>query len=302
MEEKQNPVEEYPTENSMVDSSGVHVSAEISDTTSSQTCDCNENSNQEKESYIYAVGRIEARFPSLGVEKEFVQALKENQTAHLTDQQVLYEILKQEENRYLTREVCFVFTVENMDTYILRPATQFELRQLVEALKPAKGLDCDVIVGVRGPTAPPEMCNGLQVPIVLCDRVYSFEVEEFLNAIPQPKNMVKGDFKNAARELFDRIMQLVDNVGEMDEHRAVNYIALRYPAIYSLALEMHALDRSLVRVDVQPSRLSGTRRVVNVIFSYVDRKTDVVDKHFIRVDVTEKFPFLVSKLQPFYDR
>jgi len=28
----------------------------------------------------------------------------------------------------------------------------------------------------------------------------------------------------------------------------------------------------------------------------------VHEKHFVRVDVTEAFPFLVSKMAPFYDR
>jgi hypothetical protein len=27
----------------------------------------------------------------------------------------------------------------------------------------------------------------------------------------------------------------------------------------------------------------------------------VTEKHFVRVDVTEEFPFLVTKLSPFYD-
>jgi hypothetical protein len=252
--------------------------------------------------FIYAIGTIEARFPSLSVEKEFVQTVKEARTANLTDQQVLYEVLSQEENQYLAREMCFVFTVENIDTYILQPASQLEMKQLIEALKPSKGIDCDVVIGTRGPIAPPNMCNGLQVPIVFCERIYSFEVEDFIKAIPEPPDMDKKAFRNAAKELFYKIMQLADNVGEMDEHRAVNYLALRYPVIYSLALEMFAADKSLSMVEVQPSRLAGTRKVVNVIFSYVNRSTDVMEKYFTRVDVTDKFPFLVSKLQPFYDR
>jgi hypothetical protein len=31
-------------------------------------------------------------------------------------------------------------------------------------------------------------------------------------------------------------------------------------------------------------------------------QTDVVEKYFVRVDVTEEFPFLVTKLSPYYDR
>ena len=30
--------------------------------------------------------------------------------------------------------------------------------------------------------------------------------------------------------------------------------------------------------------------------------TDVIEKFFVRVDVTEEFPFLVTKMSPYYDR
>jgi hypothetical protein len=88
----------------------------------------------------------------------------------------------------------------------------------------------------------------------------------------------------------------------MDDHRALNYLAVRYPAIYSAAAEMHARDCALTSVDVQPSTLSSTRRIVEVIFSYTNRQTDVVERSFCRVDVTEEFPFLVTKLSPYYHR
>ncbi len=253
-------------------------------------------------SFIYALGSIKARFPSLGVEKEFARVVKERKTADLTDQQVLYQIMSQEENRYLAREVCWIFTVEHIDTYILKPRSNCELMDFVEAINPEKRFDRDVIIGVRGPMAPPNMCNGLQAPIVVCDNIYSFEIDEFINDIPKPENMRTNPFKQAARELFFRIMQLADNVGEMDEHRAVNYIALRYPAIYALAVEMFSADKALTRVEVRSSRLTGARKIVQVVFSFVDRNTDVLEKYFARIDVTEKRPFLFTKLQPFYDR
>jgi FtsZ-interacting cell division protein YlmF len=259
---------------------------------------------EEAPGFIYAIGRIQPRFPTLSVEKEFAQAAPEGKAANLTDPQVLYEILSQEENRYLAREVCWIFTVESIDTYLLQPRQYRELTQLVEAIKPAKGIDVDVVIGIRGPTAPPEMCNGLQVPIVTCNRIYSFDIEEFINVIPKPKEMEEEPFKDAARELFFRIMQLTDNVGAADEQRALNYVAVRYSAIYAHAMEMFVADKFLSSVEVRLSRLSETqtRRIVDVIFSYINSKTNVIEKYFTRVDVTEQWPFLVSKLQPFYER
>jgi len=109
-------------------------------------------------------------------------------------------------------------------------------------------------------------------------------------------------FRAAAEELFDRIMQMADNAGATDEHRAVNYLAARYPAIYATASQAYAEDRSLTGVEVRTSRLSGINSIVDVIFSYTHRQTDVTEKYFVRVDVTQEFPFLVTKMQPFYER
>jgi hypothetical protein len=58
----------------------------------------------------------------------------------------------------------------------------------------------------------------------------------------------------------------------------------------------------LAGVSAVSSRLSGTRKIVDVVFTYTNRATDVQEKFFVRVDVTEEFPFLVTKLSPYYDR
>jgi len=104
-----------------------------------------------------------------------------------------------------------------------------------------------------------------------------------------------------AEEVFNRVMQIGDNAGATDEHRALNYLAVRYPALYAAVAEAQARNASLSAVDVRPSPVSETRQIVDVIFSFADRATDVVDKRSVRVDVTEKFPFLVTRLSPYYD-
>ena len=80
------------------------------------------------------------------------------------------------------------------------------------------------------------------------------------------------------------------------------YLAVRYPGIYSTVADAFERDASLTAVDVQPSSLSTTRDIVDVIFSFTNRKTDVVEKYFTRCDVTEEFPFLVTKMSPYFDR
>lgn len=257
-------------------------------------------------SYIFALGRVEVRFPSLSIEKEFAQSIGRADTAGLTDRQAMRAALSERGNRYLARQVCWILTIEGLETYILRPRDPADFDLLLEAVRPQPSpLDVDVVVGMRGPIAPPEMCNGLMVPIVVFDQLYSFDRDALIKSIPRPASIAANkekQFRSSAEELFERIIQVADNAGSADEHRAVNYLAVRYPAIYALAAEAFGRNSSLTGVEVRPSRLSGVRRVVDAIFSFTSRETDVTEKYFVRVDVTEEFPFLVTKLSPYYDR
>jgi cyclic patellamide precursor peptide PatG len=155
---------------------------------------------------------------------------------------------------------------------------------------------------VRGPIAPPEVCNGAMLPIVAFDQIYSFDRYSFVQAIPRGEDIPEDEFRSASENVFDRIMQVNDNAGATDEHRALNYLAVRYPLIYERATRSYLDNAWLSSVDARPSRLSSTRKVMDVIFSFTNRQTDVTDKYIVRVDVTEEFPFLVTRLTEYFDR
>jgi hypothetical protein len=248
-------------------------------------------------SHVYAIGKIEARFPRLSVEKEFAQAVGREGARGLTDRAVLHATLSKPENRYLARQLCWVMSIGGMDSYLLLPRDPADLSLLVESINPAPST-LDVVIGLRGPIAGPDMCNGLMLPIVVFHQIYSFDRKAFIKAIPKPRN-APAHFEEASEELFDRLMQLTDNAGAADEHRALNYLAVRYPAIYASVAAAFARNASLSSVETRLSALSGARKLVDVIFAYTDRATDVVDRYYARVDVTEEFPFLVTKLSPY---
>lgn len=163
--------------------------------TGGTTCKCHgsdasspesDSNGSEKAAYVYALGRVEARFPSLGIEKEFAQATGRAETAGLTDRQASHAILTQPQNRYLARQLCYVFTIEGLDTYILQPHDRGDLETFIEAIRPTpRAGDVDAVVGVRGPLAPPEMCNGLTVPMVFVDQIYSFDIDSLVKSIPR---------------------------------------------------------------------------------------------------------------------
>jgi len=263
-----------------------------------------EHTRTAETSFVYAIGQIDYRFPNLGLEKEYAQVAGRTDTTGLRDRQVAQNVLAEDQNRYLARQLCWVLRIEGLDTYILQPSDPADFKMLIEAMgRPySSDNDVDVVIGLRGPIAPPGMCNGLTVPIVLFDQIYSFDKDTLVKAIPKPETREADQFEGDAKDLFSRIVQLADNAGATDEHRALNYLAVRYPEIYHETSRQFTENSSLAAVDVRPSRLSGTRKILDVIFSYTHRQTDVTEKRFVRVDVTEMFPFLVTKLSPFYER
>ncbi|MCU1408662.1 MAG: hypothetical protein JWM23_742 [Microbacteriaceae bacterium] len=254
--------------------------------------------------YVYALGSVEPRFPSLGVEREYAQALGRYNTEGKNELEALQTVLSKRENRYLARQMCWVFNVERLPTYVLVPRDPADLELLTDAVRTSAGNgDLDVVIGLLGPLAPPEACGGLVLPVVAFDQIYSFSRDELIDAIPLPEGEADEEqFRQSAAELFDRFLQVADNAGAIDEHRALNYLALRYSHIYANAIEAHRAEKSLTGIEVRPSRLSGPQRVLDVIMYYTHRRTDVTEAYFVRVDVSGEFPFLVSKLQSFIER
>ena len=254
-------------------------------------------------SYVYAIGRIEPRFPRLSVEKEFAQAAGRADAQGLTDRQTLHRIITRRENRYLVRQLCWVMTIQGLETYILVPRDPADFDLLIEALRAApSAVDIDVVIGLRGPIAPPALCNGLTVPIVAFEQIYSFDVHSLIESIPRPENAETDQFKAVAEEVFSRVIQMADNAGSMDEHRALNYLTVRYPALYASVADAHARNASLSAVEVRRSALSESRQIVEAVFSFTHRATDVIEKQLVRVDVTDQFPFLTTKMSPYFDR
>src|SRR5262245_30462168 len=85
--------------------------------------------------HVYALGRIEPRFPRQSIEKEFRQVIARAETKGLTDRQAQHKILSQPENRYLARQMCWVLTIEGLETYLLVPRDPSDLNLLVDSLR-----------------------------------------------------------------------------------------------------------------------------------------------------------------------
>lgn len=135
--------------------------------------------------YVYAIGTVTARFPSLNIEKEFMQAWGKNpeQVLRISDSDK-FAVLSQGQNLYLAREMCWVFQSGDIDLYILQPRSYVELTDLVTCLAPTPNqVSYALIIGTLGPIAPASLCNGAQLPTVTCNQVFSFTGQAFINSI-----------------------------------------------------------------------------------------------------------------------
>lgn len=270
-------------------------------------CKCKANSEQTTPAapqFVYALGSINPRFPNESVEKEYAQVLTRTDNAGLSDKATLKKLISAPEYRYLLRQLCWVMSVQGLDTYVLYPRDPLALDALVDAVRPVgTGEDVDLAIGNLGSLSKPEACGGLSLPVVVFDQIYSFDTTSLIGLIAKPSAMKDEAFNPLAHSLFNRIMQLADNAGATDDHRALNYLAVRYPAIYSEAAELAHQDYSLTQVQTIHSRLSSAgQKIVDVVITFVSRKTGVQEQRFVRVNVSGEFPFIVTPLQPYYSR
>ena len=88
-------------------------------------------------SFVFAVGRIEVRFASPGVEKELAQVIARAPGKGKTDREAMQSVLSLRENRYLARQMCWVLTIQGLETYLLVPRDPADIELLVGALRSA---------------------------------------------------------------------------------------------------------------------------------------------------------------------
>jgi hypothetical protein len=252
--------------------------------------------------FAYGIGRVGARFPSLGVEKEFAQAAGAGEFAGVADRERLSGVLKDPDNRYLADQMCWVFVAQGMDAFTLHWRDVADRDRLIDTIGAADETSpIDAVVGWVGDGTEASKCIGLGIPSVRIIQLLSFGRQEFVSGVPAPENADEGQFRGAVEQTFDRIARRSDNTGQSDEHRALNYIALRYPALYRVTADAVTREMSLVTVDARRSPAGRARRVVEIRLVFRTRHDDNIEQYRCRVDVTEVFPFLTSPLEPTFD-
>jgi hypothetical protein len=243
------------------------------------------------------------RFPTVGVEREFQQReryILGGEGKKASNRWVrIAEVLAA--NDHLARAVCFVHSVGGLPAYVVTPTSTSTLNALTESLRHHDRNDgWELLIGRRGFMATPTTCAGLLAPVVLCDALYSFTLGEFTTELAkraQPvldaAKIAADDFEESARDVFARITTSAENIGGLDSHRALNYLLVQHPGIF-VAAAQRARRAILDSIETRVMEAASSRRLVTVIFTFIDKATGVPERLFARVDVAEEWPFLTE--------
>jgi hypothetical protein len=296
-------------------------------------CSCKSSMDEVREpTYVYTIGRINYTYPSESIRLEFFEAFRRAGIAlNVEEGDAVRILLTAEENRreyrYLARQLCWVYTVGRVETYILIITDPLDLDTLIDTITdPTRRVTnllsenpyIDLIVGVKGPIAPPGKCGTLILPTVYLDQVASYRVEDVKKAIKEHERFPTGEertnWENTIdKDVFPRLIEAATNEGIPDETRAVNFLVFRYVDIYieSALLanppppvrgQPPAISYDLESVIPKPARQYGMRKVVEVIFHFRSRQAGGYTKMFVvRVDVSGEFPHLASGWTPYYE-
>jgi hypothetical protein len=263
--------------------------------------------------FVYAIGTVEAEYPNVGIEREMqmmgvgIEAEPEVPMKSTEDRHWQHAVLTKDRKRtrYLARQLSWRLMIEDLPAFVLKPRDCCDFDDLVDCLnrpkypKPDGGKrkkgktavsdpnvallpdDLDVIIGVRGANTP----NGIEVYV---DQIF------------------QRDILFPHKHIY--FSQIVDNYGLTDEDRAYNFLTARY----DIAPKILEVQKEFVQVELEGvpafySRLSGdSNRIVRVIFTFKGHLKGhsglVEKKYFIRVDVTNEFPVIITPWHPYLDR
>lgn len=251
--------------------------------------------------YVYAIGTLDIRFPSVALEREYAQKERMGGKSGEVESrsQRIHRVLSQ--YHHLSRNACYTLSVGSIPAYVLAPVSAAVGRDLVEATATiGEPTTRSLVIGRRVGTSVPQSCGGLLVPVVACDQVYTFSLEEWVNGLAEvameplkASNISAEGFKKIAQEVFMQVTASMENVGGLDTHRALNYVLVQHPGFF-VAIAERSEECMLDRIETRSVSSSALRTHVAVIATFIKRMTGVPERLFCVVDVSERWPFIAG--------
>jgi PatG C-terminal/Subtilase family len=272
-------------------------------------CSCTDTESSSQ--FIYVLGSVDIRFPDQSISEELQAVARKNDVVqganeHLRDW--YFRVLRNPDARYVARQVCWILKVEGIPAYYLGLRDWHDLPDLISCLDHSED-DLDLFVGSSTLKAV-DGCPGVVAPVLAVDQISSREKDhliEWFGPLREKRQEPKGKASRSERspneDLFRRLVQSADNLGDTDEWRALNYLAANYRPLYECYARMLGGDHwALDSVKVQSSRLSREKRIVDPVFAFLNKETGIVQKYFVRVDVSHLFPMIVNHIAEYFDR
>ena len=261
--------------------------------------ECAARGSLQQEQFAYTIGRLDVRFPSLGIEREYQQ--RERAMADLPQHPRNARIRAVlEQNPHLATRIGWIFSIGGNPAFALSPASAGLKERFFTALSHSHENDhFSVAIGRVGPFVNPATYGGLLLPLLQVDQLYPTTQGEWSASL---SHMARGalDLRKIDADLFHTISHgifrdvtgMPENLGVSDGHRALNYLLVQHPGMFLAAAERqnHQLDRIETRV----LQAVAGRRHVAVILTFLDRTTGVPERVFCTVDVTEEWPFVIG--------
>jgi hypothetical protein len=230
----------------------------------------------------YVLCDVDAVYPDLGVEKYALMKMRGPDFNGLAKNEALQLAL--EKNSDVARQMCYVALVQEVESYILIPRfPDVGYPMLIEAAKS----EISAVIGTVGPSAGPDMCNGLTLPILIFDAIFNFNQEAFVAEIPVPEHVDEARLRAAANGLWDQLVPLI-GLGT-GTNRALAHLLLSDDSWWRFAItEQLNQNAELKSVDVQPVPAT-TRTLVNVKATFLYRGNLIEKTYYRTFDLTNRF-------------
>jgi len=246
-------------------------------------------------SYIYALGRIQAQFPSNSVQNLYKE-VSFQKFGPDAENKSLFEVLSMPEHLFLAKKMCWVLTIDELDCYVLDAKTPSLLSAFIKALQPKSSQQFEYIIAQMGPYAADNQCAGRTIPLAYVHQIQSFTVDDYCQVLSQQTDVELSKIK----PLFNSMLKFCRNTGDLPAQRALNYLSLKCTSLYKTftnpALAQHKEGIEFENIDAMTGSTDSNRHVMTLVFSYLNPESKRVEKQHINIDVTELYPFSCSEL------
>lgn len=246
-------------------------------------------------SYIYALGRIQAQFPSSSVENLYKEVVFQKFGPD-AQSKGLFEVLSMPEHRFLAKKMCWVLAIDGIDYYLLDAKTPALLSAFIKALQLKSNQQLEYIVAQLGPYAADHMCAGRLMKIAYVHQIQSFTQDDYCQVLSRQTDVELSKIK----PLFNNMLKLCRTPGDLPAQRALNYLSLKCTSLYKIfttpTLAQNKAGIEFEQIEAITRNDAQQRHVVTLIFSYLNPESKRVEKQYINIDVTEIYPFTCSEL------